>query len=344
MGSTSAAQPVRVGVIGTGGMGTRHALNINRYVSGASVAGVFDIDGPRTAAVAAQAEGAVAFPSPDALIADDSVDAVLIAAPDELHAGLVHACLRAGKPVLCEKPVANTVADATAVVAAEMAIGRRMIAVGYMRRFDAAHLAVKAVADSGEIGDPVLFKGVHRNAAAAYGISPAAVVINSAGHDLDSARWMTGEEVVSARVFGLRTRDDLHPDTRDLLVINLVLTNGRHAVSEMDVNAGYGYEVSAELVCQHGTAHTGQADRVLVRGHAHRGVPVAADWLDPFQDAYVAEIHDWIRSLRTGEPFGGASAWDGLATALTAAACIESIATGADVPVSLPPKPALYAR
>jgi myo-inositol 2-dehydrogenase/D-chiro-inositol 1-dehydrogenase len=344
MSEQLASRPVRVGIIGTGGMGTRHALNIHRYVAGASLAGVFDVDGPRAAGVAAQAGGAVVFPGADALIGDERVDAVLIAAPDELHAGLVRACLAAGKPVLCEKPLANTVADASAIVAAEVAIGRRMIAVGYMRRFDPAHVAVKAVADSGEIGAPVLFKGVHRNAAADYGIPPTAVVIGSAGHDLDSARWMTGEEVVSARVFGLRTREDLHPDTRDLLVINLELTNGRHAVSEMDVNAGYGYEVSAELVCQHGTAHTGQADRVLVRGHANRGVPVAADWLDPFQEAYVAEIHDWIRSLRTGEPFAGASAWDGLATALTAAACIESLATGADVPVSLPPKPALYAR
>jgi myo-inositol 2-dehydrogenase/D-chiro-inositol 1-dehydrogenase len=239
-------------------------------------------------------------------------------------------------------PLATGVADATAIVEAEVALGRRLVAVGYMRRFDAAHRAVKAVADSGDIGAPVMFKGVHRNAEADYGILPATVVVNSAGHDLDSARWMTGEEVTSARVFALRTRDDLHPATRDLLLINLVLTHGRHAVSEMDVNAGYGYEVSAELVCQSGTAHTGQADRVLVRGHANRGVPVAADWLDPFQEAYVAEVHDWIGSIAGGGPFTGASAWDGLETALTAAACIESIATGGEVRVVRPPKPALY--
>jgi myo-inositol 2-dehydrogenase/D-chiro-inositol 1-dehydrogenase len=338
----SASKPVRIGVIGTGGMGTRHALNIHRYVGGASLAGVFDVDVPRATGVAEQGGGAVVFPTPEALIADERVDAVLIASPDEMHAGMVRACLAAGKPVLCEKPLATSVADATAIVEAEVAIGRRLISVGYMRRFDPAHLAVKAAADSGEIGAPVMFKGVHRNAEADYGITPAAVVVNSAGHDLDSARWMTGEEVVSARVFGLRTRDDLHPVTRDLLLINLVLSHGRHAVTEMDVNAGYGYEVSAELVCQAGTAHTGQTDRVIVRGHANRGTPVAADWLGPFQDAYVAEIHDWVASIVDGRPFAGASAWDGLATALTAAACIESIATGGDVTVTRPPKPALY--
>lgn len=338
----SASSPVRVGVIGTGGMGTRHAQNIARYVGGAALAGVFDVDGPRAARVAAEGGGAAVFASPDELIADDRVDAVLIAAPDDLHAGMVHACLSAGKPVLCEKPLATSVADATAIVESEVAIGRRLVAVGYMRRFDPAHLAVKAVADSGSIGAPVMFKGVHRNAQADFGITPAMVVVNSAGHDLDSARWMTGEEVVAARVFGLRTRDDLHPVTRDLLLINLVLTHGRHAVTEMDVNAGYGYEVSAELVCQSGTAHTGNTDRVVVRGHANRGVPVAADWLDPFQEAYIAEIHDWIGSIVDGRPFVGASAWDGLETALTAAACIESIATGTEVAVVRPAKPALY--
>jgi myo-inositol 2-dehydrogenase/D-chiro-inositol 1-dehydrogenase len=69
---------------------------------------------------------------------------------------------------------------------------------------------------------------------------------------------------------------------------------------------------------------------------------VAADWLSPFQDAYVAEAIDWIDSIQCGQPFHGASAWDGYVTMMVTAAAIESLNTGAVVPVKLIEKPALY--
>jgi myo-inositol 2-dehydrogenase/D-chiro-inositol 1-dehydrogenase len=343
MATNVESSPLRVGVIGTGGMGTRHAVNLHRFVGGASVAALYDIEAGRAAAAAAQSGGPRVATDPVELIQDADVHAVLIAAPDGRHAELTLACLRVGKPVLCEKPIATTVEDADAVVAAEVALGRRLVSIGYMRRFDPPHVGVRAAAVSGAIGLPLVFKGVHRNASVEFGITPSTVMTNSASHDLDSARWMLGEEVERVRVRGLLSRPELHPDTRDLLLIELGMTNGRLAVAEVYVNAGYGYEVQAELVCQGGTAQTMQADQVLVRGTANRGVAVASDWLDPFQEAYVAELHDWVASVRDGRLFGGASAWDGLATIYAAAACIESLASGEEVAVRLPDRPGLYA-
>ncbi len=342
MGTTSDAQEIGVGIIGTGGMGTRHATNLHDFVGGARVVAVADVDLDRARRAAAASGGPAVYGDPLALIADAAVDAVLIAAPDGRHAELTRACLAAGKPVLCEKPLATSSEDALAVVAAEVALGRRMVAVGFMRRFDAQHRAVRDVVASGQIGDPLLFKGVHRNASVEFGITGATILINSAGHDLDSARWLLGSDAVRVLVRGLRSRPDLHPDTRDLLVIELAMANGRLAVAEVYVNADYGYEVSAEVVCQRGTAQTVPPDRVLVRGHANRGVAVASDWMDPFQDAYVAELRDWIGALRSGSTFSGASAWDGLVTMQTTAAAIESLASGQEVAVRLPPRPSLY--
>ena len=333
---------VRVGVIGTGGMGTRHAVNLHRFVGGASVAAVYDLDQGRASQAAAQCGNAQVFDDPIKLINADRVDAVLIASPDDTHAGLTLACLKAGKPVLCEKPLATKAEDAVNVLQAEVAFGRKLISVGFMRRFDPQHAAVKNMALSGEIGRPLLWKGVHRNAQVAFGITGATILINSAGHDFDSARFLLGAEVQDVLVRGLKSRPELHEDTRDLLLIQMTMSNNCLATAEVYVNDEYGYEVSAELVCQRGTAITQQPDKALIRARAHRGFPVSTDWLSPFQDAYVAEAIDWVEALQCGQPFHGASAWDGYVAMMVTTAAIESLRTGAVVPVKLIEKPPLY--
>jgi myo-inositol 2-dehydrogenase/D-chiro-inositol 1-dehydrogenase len=323
-------------------MGGRHARNLHRLVGGARVAGIYDLDQQRARQMAEACGGAAVFTDPGDLINEASVAAVLIASPDGTHAELTLACLRAGKPVLTEKPLATTLDDAVRVLEAEAAVGRRLVSLGFMRRFDPQHAAVKTAAASGTLGRPLLFKGVHRNAAVAFGITGETILINSAGHDIDSARWLLGEEVTEVSVRGLRSRAELHADTQDLLLIEMALTNNSLATVEVFGNAGYGYEVSAELVCQCGTAVTTQADAALVRGSAHRGYPVPADWLSRFQEAYVAELLEWIDSLQTGRAFGGANTWDGYMTMLITGACIESLRRGTVVPVKPLEKPALY--
>ena len=94
--------PLRVGVIGTGGMGGRHADNLSRRVNGATVGGIFDMDKVRASQVATECGGATIFASAEALIASAEIDAVIIASPDSTHAALALSCVRAGKPVLCE--------------------------------------------------------------------------------------------------------------------------------------------------------------------------------------------------------------------------------------------------
>ncbi len=133
-----------IGVIGTGGMGTRHAVNLHQHVVGARVAAVYDLDPERAGAAAKAVGGARVVADPLELIGDPRVDAVVIASPDPTHAELAAACLMQRKPVLCEKPLATTSAVAREIVEKEVAIGRRLISVGFMRRFDPAHLAVKA--------------------------------------------------------------------------------------------------------------------------------------------------------------------------------------------------------
>ena len=336
------SQTLSVGIIGTGGMGTRHALNLHRAVGGARVAAVYDLDQDRAWKVAGMCGQALVCDDPERLINDSHVDAIVIASPDDTHANLTLACLQAGKPVLCEKPLATTVEDAVRVLEAEVALGRRLVCVGYMRRFDPQHVAVKTTVMEGSLGRPLLFKGVHRNAVVAYGITGETILINSAGHDFDSTRWLLDGEVSEVFVRGLRSRADLHPDTRDLLLIEMALANDALATLEVYVNADYGYEVSAEVVCQRGSAITTLADDILVRSEAQRAHPVPKDWLVRFQNAYSLEIVDWVESIQKGRPFRGANTWDGYMTMLITGACIESFRSCAVTSLKVPDKPTLY--
>jgi myo-inositol 2-dehydrogenase / D-chiro-inositol 1-dehydrogenase len=139
---------VRVGVIGTGIMGADHIATLHRRVTGAAVTVVADLDPARAEAAAAALPGGRATGDGLALIGDPDVDAVVVASPDATHADLTLAAVAAGKPVMCEKPLAPTLPECLRVVEAERAAmaagGRPLVSVGFMRRFDPGYLELKA--------------------------------------------------------------------------------------------------------------------------------------------------------------------------------------------------------
>lgn len=332
---------VRIGIIGTGGMGARHARNLHAKIVGAEVVALSDLDEHRARQVAGDCGGAAVTSDPVGLIHDARVEAVVIASPDATHADLTLECLAVGKPVLCEKPLATDAADARRVVDAEVARGERLVAVGFMRRFDPAHRSVKEAVGSGVLGRPVLFKGVHRNARAPEGYTSALGVSASAVHDFDSARWLLEREVETVYARGVRADTRLDDGAFDLLTFQLGLSGDTLASIEVYVNAGYGYDVSAEIVGQRGTAVTAQPDTHITRLDNRASVPVAEDWLVRFQDAYVAELDHWLASLH-GAPFEGASAWDGYLSLLVSDACLRSLESGRVETLPDSSRPALY--
>jgi myo-inositol 2-dehydrogenase / D-chiro-inositol 1-dehydrogenase len=307
---------LRVGIIGTGVMGADHARTLRDVVSGATVEAVSDADRSRAASV-----GVRVVNDPIALIKAPDIDAVLIASSDATHEEFVLACLAAGKPALCEKPLAPDVAGCQRIVAAEAQLGRRLISVGFMRRYDPGYVALKRTLDAGDLGAPLLLHCVHRNVSAPDWFAGDMVITNSAGHEIDITRWLFGE-IASVTVH--RPRASAARADPVLLVFETI--SGVVVDAEVFVNAGYGYDVHCELVGQH--------DRATASG------PVTADWRDRFADAYRLELTDWVEGVRAGEA-RGASAWDGYVASAVARACVTAPATGR-VAVEVPPKPVLY--
>jgi myo-inositol 2-dehydrogenase/D-chiro-inositol 1-dehydrogenase len=342
MSDRSNLKQIQIGVIGAGGMGERHARNLSQEVGAARVVALSDVDTARLTQVATACGATHIFTDGLALINHPAVEAVLIAAPDRFHAALTHACLAAGKPVLCEKPLAQSAAEAKRLVDAEVAGGKRLIQVGLMREYDPAHLKVKQMIDSGALGKALAFRGVHVNAGSLSWRTVEDVIINSAVHDLHSARWMMGDEVVRVYAsFAPYSAD--RPDTARLVLIQLHFRNGAVGHIECNVEAGYGYEVDVKLTGEHGSVETSSLQSAVVRAKNQRGQWVEEDWLQRFETAYIHEVRAWVRSLPAGAATGP-SAWDGYMSMLVADACIASAKTGQPVEVDIPAMAEMYRR
>lgn len=338
---TELLPPVAVGIIGAGGMGRRHAHNLHHKIKGATVAGIYDLDAGRTAQVAAECSPAAVFTDPYDLIADERIDAIVIASPDETHADFVLACLQQGKAVLCEKPLATNPEDARKVVDAEVNAGRQLVTVGFMRRFDPYHLAVKEAVTAGALGRPTLFRGVHRNAQTSPALPQHLIVTGSAVHDIDSARWLLQQEVEEVFAYGRRIDPALGNQAVDLLLLQLALADNCLATIEVFISARYGYEVTAEVVGDRGTAVTALPNRATLRHNQQQTIAVPAEWLSRFDQAYLVELEQWVHNVRS-RSFTGASAWDGYISLVVAQACITSLETRQPQSIQLPSMPTRY--
>lgn len=329
---------IGVGVIGAGIMGSDHARTLAGRTKGARLVAVSDTDAHRASAAAAE-DSARLHLDARALIDDGDVEAVLIASPDPTHEELVLACLEAGKPVLCEKPLAPTIDGCLRVVAAETARGRRLVQVGFMRRFDPGYSAMQAALATGDLGAPLLMHCVHRNASVPPSFDSGMLISNSAVHEIDIARWLLNDEFASATVFQRTPRGATALIDPQFIVLET--KSGVLVDIEVFVNAAYGYDVRAELVCEAGTLTLAPQPPVRIRFLGQEASHFASDWRAHFAAAYRNQLQAWITALRTGVPVG-ASTWDGYAATATAAACLDALQTGRTTFVQLQPRPRLY--
>jgi myo-inositol 2-dehydrogenase/D-chiro-inositol 1-dehydrogenase len=318
---------VGVGVIGAGMMGAAHVATLTTAVEGAHVAAVSDAD-PERAAAAARAGGARAIADPHALIGDPEVDAVVVASFDTTHEEFVVACILAGKPVLCEKPLATSADACLRVIDAELAAGRRLVSLGFMRRYDPGYEAIKAGLENGGVGAILLVHCAHRNVAAPPAYTSEMLITSSAVHEIDVTRWLLGEEIVGATVRAPRPTSQAPEGLRDPQLVLLETASGVLIDVEVFVNAGYGYDIRCELVGETGTLRLDEQ--------------VAPDFRVRFATAYRRELEAWVRAVVTGHADGQPDAWDGYAANAVADACLESLSTGARAGVKLAQRPALY--
>ena len=191
---------VGIGLVGAGRMGSVHARLIAQRVPQARLAGIADTNLDAARRLAAELGDPHVFSSADEMLASREIDAVLVATSSSGHLAAIRAAAAAGRDILCEKPIALTVADTAAAIDAATSAGVRL-QVGFMRRWDADYRRAQARLASGEIGRPILFKSLQFDPApppAAFA-DPAVsggIMVDMGIHEFDIARWLMDYEFV----------------------------------------------------------------------------------------------------------------------------------------------------
>jgi myo-inositol 2-dehydrogenase/D-chiro-inositol 1-dehydrogenase len=330
---------VNIGLIGTGVMGADHARTLATQVAGVTLRALTDADAARAKAVAAETGAQSVAADPLAVINDPKVDAVLIASPDHTHHDLTLACIAAGKPVLCEKPLAPTSRECLDIIEAEVALGRRLVQVGYMRRFDPAYVEMKATLDSGKLGQALFFHCVHRNLSAPPWFDSKMAISNSAVHEMDISRWLLGEELTSIQVFQPATSDPGATVSPVFLVMRTA--SGKLVNVENNNNGGYGYDVKGELACEKGAVSLRAPINSEISFGQVQGTSYPADWRPRFAAAYRLQLQAWVKAVEAGTSTG-ASAWDGYAASAVGEAGLAALASGQAAAIKLETRPKLY--
>jgi scyllo-inositol 2-dehydrogenase (NAD+) len=297
-------------VLGVGEMGRRHAENLRRLVPEARLIAVADVAAARAAEAAAELEIDYSFSTLEEMLVCPGIDAVVIATPDKFHAKAIQAVAGAGKDILCEKPIAITLDDAYAALAA-IAQAKVRLQIGFMRHYDPAYEVAMKRIEAGEIGDPVIFKSVGRDKdvppIGAYQSNVNGMLFyNNTIHDFDLARWMMRDEVTQVHAY---TTVAIRPEIAkfgDVVagVVNLRYAQGAIGNVESYVQALYAYDVRTEIVGSKGSIFVGSLNKTSATFlTASGGTKILADhFLSRFADAYLAEMKDFVHNILNDHP------------------------------------------
>jgi myo-inositol 2-dehydrogenase/D-chiro-inositol 1-dehydrogenase len=330
---------LKVGVIGTGMIGQEHIRRLTTVLSGVEVVAINDIDRARAASVAPA--GAEVFDTAQALIRSDKVDALVVSSWGPAHEEQLLDCIAVGKPVFCEKPLVTSESAALRVMEAEVSFGRRLVQVGFMRRFDGDYRRLKAVIDGGKLGAPLMFHSVHRNASVPEGLYTSEMPLNDTlVHDADISRWLLSDEIRGVEV-RLPRRSTRGGDLRDPTFVLLHMAQGALVDVEISVNIAYGYDIRGEVSCEMGVAALPNRPATVVSDRNGIRQAIPEDWRERFADAYDQEFREWIVAAKQGTA-AGPSTWDGYAATLAADAALRAAASESFEPITMIEKPGLY--
>ncbi len=325
---------LRIGLLGAGRIGRVHAQAIDAHRQ-SKLCAVSDAL-PEAAAALAEEYGADARSS-DEIIQDADINAVLIATPTDTHSDLIEAATRAGKAVLCEKPVDLDLRRAIACQNAVAALGRHVM-VGFNRRFDPSFTAMKASIDAGEIGEIELLSITSFDPAP----PPISYIKLSGGlyrdmmiHDFDMVNYLMGGLPITVSAVGSSLVDPEIGKAGDVdtAVATLTYADGRIAVIKNSRRAAYGYDQRIEVLGSKGLL---QAQNVLentvVKSTADGvvGAKPTYFFLERYMTAFQAELAAFFDATVAGSNYP-VTLEDGVAALAMAEAATRSAQSGGPV-------------
>jgi myo-inositol 2-dehydrogenase / D-chiro-inositol 1-dehydrogenase len=329
---------LNVGLLGAGRIAGVHATAITTN-PGSRLIAVSDIN-TEAAAKLAMAYGAEVR-STDAILADATINVVLIATSTDTHSDLIERATVAGKAVLCEKPVDLSLARAQACQKIVAQNGRPVM-IGFNRRFDPNFAALKTALEKGEIGKPELLSITSFDPAP----PPVAYIKVSGGlfrdmmiHDFDMANFIMGAAPVTVFAVGSSIVDPAIGTAGDVdtAVVTMTYADGRITVIKNSRRAVYGYDQRVELLGSEGLLQAQNMLENTVVKSTTAGVTGAKPtyfFLERYMPAYRAEWAAFVTAVNSNGPLP-VTLSDGVAALAMAEAATASLASGRAVDLAI---------
>jgi predicted dehydrogenase len=322
-------------VIGVGRIGLAHAANLENRVQGARLVAASTSNLERAAAVQRLGDDLRVYSTPEELLAEEELDAVVIASKTSAHLENVERSAAAGAHIFCEKPLALSVEDCE--TAAEVAGNAGMkLMMGHVRRFDPAHREAKRLIDAGAIGQPVVYRGISGDVEppAPEFADPAVsggLIVDSMYHDIYLSGWLMADEI--SRVYGeggalvdagVRSVGDV-----DNAVVSLRFAGGAMGTLTASRVTRYGHDLRGEVIGDQGAVQIGRFRHTPVRLLDRRGVhhDMARSTSERMGEALVAELQAFVDCI-LADADSPVTAGEAIATLEVALAATRSIHTG----------------
>ncbi|MCT9144637.1 Gfo/Idh/MocA family protein [Streptomyces violarus] len=298
---------MRIGVIGTGRIGTIHANTLSRHRDVGSLI-LTDAD-PTRAQDLAHRLGETAAPGVEEIFRW-GVDAVVITTNTSAHAELIGRAARSGLPVFCEKPIALDLPGTLSAIAEVETVGT-VLQMGFQRRFDTGYTGARDAVRSGRLGRLHTVRALTSDQS-----PPAAAWLPLSGglyrdtliHDFDVLRWVTGREVADVYAAGSDAGPAMFREAGDVdtAAVLLTLDDGMLATITGSRMNGAGYDVRMELAGELDQIVVGLDDRTPIASTEPTGPPAAdkpwTGFLERFGPAYEAELNAFVEVVRGERP------------------------------------------
>ena len=327
----------RFGLLGAGRIGKMHARNLAAHPR-ADLCGIYDVDSEASGEVADATRSRV-YDSVDELL-DSSVEAVLIATSTDTHCDLIERAARAGKAVLCEKPIHLDIQRVDRCGAVTKASGVP-VQIGFNRRFDPSHAALRRAAADGDIGRLELAVITSRDPAP----PPLDYLRVSGGlfrdmmiHDFDIARFLFAEEPVEVTAMGGVLVDPAIGEIGDVdsAMVTMRMASGALCQINCSRRCAYGYDQRIEMFGEKGMLIS--ANPTMTNLQRYNSTSTGAGdrlhhfFIERYAQSYIHEIDAFIDAL-TGGYDPSPSFEDGRRALMLADAALESAKSGRTVQI-----------